>query len=72
MEKLEIIEVFTEDDIKFNRKMVDLSLSLQGQRKIPGQKPKRKIQNQIPNSYMRDVDCTKDIVEEFRRKWGLN
>lgn len=72
MEKLEIIEVFTEDDIKFNRKMVDLSLSLQGQRKIPGQKPKRKIQNQIQNLYMRDVDCTKDIVEEFRRKWGLN
>lgn len=72
MEKLEIIEVFTEDDVKFNRKMVDLSLSLQDQRKIPGQKTKRKIQNQMPNSYMRDVDCTKDIVEEFRRKWGLN
>ena len=72
MEKLEIIEVFTEDDVNFNRKMVDLSLSLQDQRKIPGQKTKRKIQNQMPNSYMRDVDCTKDIVEEFRRKWGLN
>ena len=69
MRELEVIEVFSEDDVKFNRKMVDLSLSLQKQ--IPGQKTKRKIQNQMPRTYTENRDCAKEIIEEFRRKWGL-
>jgi len=58
MEELEIFEIFTEEDIKFNRKMVDEGLK---------SKEKRK-----PSIFKnRNCDYTSEIINEFRRKWGI-
>jgi hypothetical protein len=57
MEELKIFDVFTEEDIKFNRKMVD-----------EGLKSKKTKPSIFKN---RNCDYTSEIINEFRRKWGI-
>ena len=57
MEELKIFDVFTEEDIKFNRKMVD-----------EGLKSKKRKPSIFKN---RNCDYSSEIINEFRRKWGI-
>lgn len=74
MKDLEILEVFTAEDIEFNRQMVDRALDLQIQRRFPdrrGGKMSMKHQ-QGSNRYVgRNCDYTSEVLSEFRRKWGI-
>lgn len=60
MEELKICDVFTEEDIKFNRRMVD-----------EGMESKTKINN---TSLFKNhnYNYVSEIVNEFRRKWGIH
>ena len=71
---LEVLSVFTEEDIKFNRKMVDCALDMQREKKFPerrgGKMPMR--DHQASGAYAgREYDCTSEVINEFRRKWGI-
>lgn len=60
MEKFpEIIEVFTKEDIEFNKKMMDISREL----------PNVPIKTQFEKD--RNYDFISEILNEFRRKWGI-
>lgn len=72
---MEILEVFTEEDIKFNRKMVDCALKLQQSKKIPDRRGGKMAMKSHLKSDMfkeRDYDFTSEILGEFREKWGLS
>lgn len=74
MENLEIMEVFTDEDIKFNRKMVDRALTLQENKKFPDRRGgKMPMKNQWKSDMFegRDYDFSSEILGDFRRKWGL-
>ena len=55
--ELRIPKIFSEEDKKFNREMIDLARS----------KPKEKI----PSPYFqdRDYDFTSEILDAYREKW---
>lgn len=53
-DELEILEVFSEEDIKFNKKMVNRALNIDDT-KIKSNKP----------------DFIGEILNEFRKKWGI-
>lgn len=75
MDNLEIVEVFTEEDIKFNREMVDRALKLREQRKFPDRRVgKMQMKNQKKSDMFaeRDYDFSSKILSEFRRKWGIH
>lgn len=75
MSELEIIQVFTEEDIKFNKKMVELGYELQEQKRFPDRRGgKMNMYGQQGSSMFagRDYDFTSEILAEFRRKWGIH
>lgn len=55
-----IPKIFTEEDIKFNRKMVDEERKLEQKGKL------RKVNTRTTN-----CSFISEIINEFRRKWGI-
>lgn len=56
MTELKLIEVFTEEAIEFNKKMVARSLE-------------KKTQNKSMKK--RDYDFSSEVLSDFRKKWGI-
>jgi hypothetical protein len=75
MANLNISKYFTEEDIKFNREMVDQSLGIRDDRTfLDSRGGKMLMTNRITSGMFnkRNYDFTSDTLGEFRRKWGLH
>lgn len=74
MDNIEIINVFTEKDKKFNRLMVERALmdeqKVQGAERRGGKMP---MPEQMGTGLYqeRNYDFTSEIINDFRRKWGI-
>ena len=55
-DKLETIEVFSEEDIEFNKKMINRASNISNKRIKHISRP----------------DVVEGILTEFRKKWGIN
>lgn len=74
MNNLEFLDIFTEEDIAFNRKMVDLTLELQNAKRFPEKRGgKMQMKNRQKSGMFedRDYDFSSEVLGEFRRKWGI-
>lgn len=74
LDNLNILEVFTLEDVEFNKKMVDRALKLREQKKFPERRGGKMLMNNRQKSDMfknRDYDFASEILGEFRRKWGI-
>ena len=74
LDNLDVLDVFTLEDIEFNKKMVNRALRLQEQKKLPerrGGKMPMKNRQKSDMFKERDYDFTSEIIGEFRRKWGI-
>lgn len=56
MTELKLLNIFTEEDIEFNKKMVDRALEKKTQSKSKRQ---------------RDCDFSSDVLSCYRKKWGI-
>lgn len=74
MDNIEIVNVFTEKDKSFNRIMVERALldeqKVQGAERRGGKMP---MQEQVGTSLYqnRNYDFTSEILNDFRKKWGI-
>lgn len=76
MEKynLDFLEMFTEEERAFNRKMMERGLELQQQRKNPEHRGgKMSMKNQKKSGIFSDrrYDFSSEVLSEFRQKWGI-
>lgn len=55
-DKLKIIEVFSKEDIKFNKKMINRASNISNKR----------------IKHINRHDVVEGILTEFRKKWGIN
>lgn len=75
MEKIMIRKIFSEEDRKFNRKMIDCALESQKQHNVPDRRGgKMQMGNRLESKIFEDrnYDITSEILAEFREKWGLS
>lgn len=55
-DELDILEIFTEEDIKFNKKMIGCARNISNKRAKHINRP----------------DVVNEILNDFRKKWGIH
>ena len=74
MENLNVEKIFTEEDKKFNRMMIDCALESRQKRELPDRRGgKMQMGNHLESMLLehRDYDFSSEILADFRRKWGI-
>ena len=66
--------IFSEEDRKFNRDMIDCAKANRREQNIPDRRGGKMLMgNRLEAKIFenRDYDITSEILAEFRKKWGL-
>ena len=75
MGDLVVKKIFTEEDKKFNRFMIDCALDSRQRQNVPDRRGgKMQMGNRLESELFKDreYDFASEILADFRRKWGIS
>ena len=75
MQKIVRRRIFSDEDRKFNREMIDCARANRVDQRIPDRRGGKMLMgNRLESKIFenRDYDITSEILSEFRKKWGIS
>ena len=75
MQKIVLQRIFSDEDRKFNRKMIDCVRGNRKEQNIPDRRGGKMLMgNRLESKIFenRNYDITTKILAEFREKWGIS
>lgn len=75
MQKIVRRRIFSDEDRKFNREMIDCARENRVEQSFPDRRGGKMLMgNRLESKILenRDYDITSEILSEFRKKWGIS
>ena len=75
MERVAVENIFTDEDKRFNRFLVDCALESQQKKNIPDRRGgKMSMGNHLEYGLLKDrnYEFTSEVLTQFRKKWGIS